>query len=98
MKVQIARLLGCFIGTICPYSVLLVAAADERKKDLELLEAAAPDAGGRGAPRALVPKAADADDEDEGDESSSDSDDDDEVGLALVPAWWSMHGRPQACP
>lgn len=56
---------------------------EERKKDLELLEAAAaaaPDDGGGGG-RTLVPRAQDADDADAdaSDESSSSDDDDDEV-------------------
>lgn len=59
--------------------------AEERKKDLALLEAApiAGEAGGRAAaPKALVPKAADADESD-GDEASSSDDSDDEVRWAL---------------
>jgi hypothetical protein len=67
--------------------------AEERKRDLELLEAAAgPDGGGGGGgglgdgggggARTLVPRAQDADDADDdgSDDSSSSSDDDDEVG------------------
>jgi hypothetical protein len=57
--------------------------AEERKRDLELLEApaagagdAAASKGGGAAPKALIPKAVDADDEDEEAPSSSDSDDD----------------------
>jgi hypothetical protein len=48
--------------------------AEERKKDLALLEAA-PDAGGKGAPKPLIPKAADADESDGAEASSDDSDD-----------------------
>lgn len=59
-----------------------------RKKDLELLEAAAPEEGGRGG-RTLVPRAQDADDADEGGSdgsSSSDDDDDDEDDEAELMA------------
>lgn len=38
--------------------------------------------GGKGAPKPLIPKAADADEEDEGEVSSSSDDDDDEVRAA----------------
>jgi hypothetical protein len=48
--------------------------AEERKKDMELLEAAPPDEGGGGSSRALIPNARDADDVD-ADASSDDSSD-----------------------
>eukprot|EP00983_Pelagomonas_calceolata_P081819 1155712-Pelagomonas_calceolata.AAC.3 len=55
--------------------MILLVNADERKRDLALLEAGpAADgggAGGKGAPKPLIPKAADADEEDEGEVSSS---------------------------
>lgn len=60
------------------YSDCGVHVAEERKRDLELLQAEPADAGRA---KQLIPKAADADDEDEGDESSSSSDDDDEVNM-----------------
>uniref|UniRef100_A0A7S0RTB5 Cwf15/Cwc15 cell cycle control protein n=1 Tax=Chlamydomonas leiostraca TaxID=1034604 RepID=A0A7S0RTB5_9CHLO len=56
---------------------------EERKRDLELLQAEPADAGRA---KQLIPKAADADDEDEGDESSSSSDDDDEDEEAALMA------------
>jgi len=55
---------------------------EERKKDMKLLEQIGADPGGGGkAPKALIPKAADADDEDEdeSESSSSSGDDDDDV-------------------
>uniref|UniRef100_A0A7R9YSH8 Cwf15/Cwc15 cell cycle control protein n=1 Tax=Chlamydomonas euryale TaxID=1486919 RepID=A0A7R9YSH8_9CHLO len=59
---------------------------EERKKDMKLLEQIGADPGGGGkAPKALIPKAADADDEDEDESESSsssgDDDDDDEEEL-----------------
>ncbi|KAI8472864.1 MAG: Pre-mRNA-splicing factor Cwf15/Cwc15 [Monoraphidium minutum] len=63
---------------------------EERKKDLELLEAAAPEdgGGGGGGARTLVPRAQDADDADadDGDDSSSSDDDDDEDDEAELMA------------
>ncbi len=50
--------------------------AEERQRDLKLLEAAPPD----GQTRQIVPKAIDADDEDP-ESSSDDSDDDDDVSV-----------------
>jgi protein CWC15 len=52
---------------------------EQRKQDLQLLEAAPPDEGGGGSGRALMPYAKDADDVDpdaDDDDSSSDEDDD----------------------
>jgi hypothetical protein len=48
--------------------------AEERKRDMELLEAAPPDEGGGSSSRALIPNARDADDVDV-DASSDDSSD-----------------------
>ncbi len=59
--------------------------AEERKKDLLLLETGTGEANGAKAPKALIPKAVDADDEDEpASESSSDDNDDDEVSNARL--------------
>uniref|UniRef100_A0A7S3RAR0 Cwf15/Cwc15 cell cycle control protein n=1 Tax=Dunaliella tertiolecta TaxID=3047 RepID=A0A7S3RAR0_DUNTE len=61
---------------------------DERKRDLALLEAGpAADgggAGGKGAPKPLIPKAADADEEDEGEVSSSSEEEEDEEAALLA--------------
>jgi hypothetical protein len=55
-----------------------VCPADQRKQDLQLLEAAPPDEGGGGGGRALMPYAKDADDVDA---DADDDDSSDEVGL-----------------
>lgn len=65
--------------------------AEERKKDLLLLEQGTADAGVGRALKALIPKAVDADDEDEPESDSSSDNDDDEVRAAaagqLMHAW-----------
>ena len=68
--------------------------AEERKKDLLLLELGTADAGAGRAPKALIPKAVDADDEDEP-ESDSSSDDDDEVRGAVSGR--RLHGMHRSC-
>jgi hypothetical protein len=78
--------------------------AEERKKDMELLEAAPPDEGGGGSSRALIPNARDADDVD-ADASSDDSSDvslnkadmlQDANMLCLVAACYVM-SAPESC-
>lgn len=64
------------------FAVTPACLADQRKQDLQLLEAAPPDEGGGGASRSLMPYAKDADDIDadaDDDDSSSD-----EVGGCVV--------------
>lgn len=61
----------------------LVAATEQRKADLKLLEAPDIGTGVGGKPKVLVPKAVDADEEGD-DDDDSESDDDDEVCCSAV--------------
>jgi hypothetical protein len=68
-------------------SFVFLSLSEERKRDMELLEAAPPDEGGGGSSRALIPNARDADDVD-ADASSDDSSDVSEtVCWSGVDAW-----------
>lgn len=66
---------------LCHPACLSSVAADQRKQDLQLLEAAPPDeGGGGGSSRGLMPYAKDADDAD------ADADDDDSSSDDVSPA------------